>query len=112
MLKAEIIKKYKSLRQFCLKLDIPYSTLSTALDRGIDGMAYGTVLKMCEDLMLSPIDFSPLAEHSSNKNAVMYRQQFQRYIAPLNKKGISRLMGFVDDLLLIPQYTEKEREDT
>ena len=42
ILKAEILKQYKSVRQFAIDMEIPYSTLVTALDRGIEGMAYGT----------------------------------------------------------------------
>ena len=38
------------MRQFAIDLEIPYSTLVTALERGIEGMAYGTVIKMCDKL--------------------------------------------------------------
>ena len=42
ILKTEILTQYKSVRQFAIEMEIPYSTLVTALDRGIEGMAYGT----------------------------------------------------------------------
>ena len=48
ILKAEILKQYKSVRQFAIDMEIPYSTLVTALDRGIEGMAYGTVIRICD----------------------------------------------------------------
>ena len=60
ILKQEILKQYKSVRQFAIEMGIPYSTLVTALDRGIEGMAYGTVIRMCDKLSLNPVDFSPL----------------------------------------------------
>ena len=60
ILKAEILSQYKSVRQFAIEMEIPYSTLVTALDRGIEGMAYGTVIRMCDRLNLNPVDFSPL----------------------------------------------------
>ena len=41
ILKKEILTQYRSLRQFALEMEIPYSTLVTALERGIEGMAYG-----------------------------------------------------------------------
>ncbi|MCR4990944.1 MAG: transcriptional regulator [Lachnospiraceae bacterium] len=107
-LKNEILKKYKSLRQFCIKLDIPYSTLMTALERGIDGMAYGTVMKMCEDLMLNPIDFSVLSRKSTSRNAQLYQHQLQKKILKLNKKGITRLIDTVEDLLEIQKYTTED----
>ena len=56
ILKKEILSQYRSVRQFALEMQIPYSTLVTALERGIDGMAYGTVIKMCNKLNLNPVD--------------------------------------------------------
>ena len=35
ILKAEILKQHKSVRQFVIEMEIPYSTLVTALDREI-----------------------------------------------------------------------------
>ena len=50
ILKKEILRQYRSVRQFAMEMNIPYSTLVTALERGIEGMAYGTVIKMCDKL--------------------------------------------------------------
>ncbi|MCR4788519.1 MAG: transcriptional regulator [Lachnospiraceae bacterium] len=107
ILKAEILKKHKSLRAFCTKLEIPYSTLTTALERGIDGMAYGTVLKMCDELMISPIDFTPYSKKASSKNSLIFQHQLQKKIIKLNRKGIERVLENVEDLLEIPKYTEE-----
>ena len=52
ILKKEILRQYRSVRQFAMEMNIPYSTLVTALERGIEGMAYGTVIKMCDKLSL------------------------------------------------------------
>ena len=35
ILKREILSQYKSVRQFAIDMSIPYSTLVTALDRGV-----------------------------------------------------------------------------
>lgn len=64
ILKAEILKQHKSVRQFAIEMSIPYSTLVTALDRGIEGMAYGTVIRMCDKLNLNPVDFTPINQKS------------------------------------------------
>ena len=37
-LKEAILAQYKSVRQFSGVMGIPYSTLVTALERGVDGM--------------------------------------------------------------------------
>lgn len=52
LIKAEIKKQYKSVRQFSEKSGIPYSTLSNALSKGIGGTSYDTVIKICKLLNL------------------------------------------------------------
>ena len=52
LIKAEIKKQYKSVRQFSEKSGIPYSTLSNALTKGIGGTSYETVIKICKLLGL------------------------------------------------------------
>ena len=47
ILKKEILSQYRSVRQFALEMQIPYSTLVTALERGIDGMAYLSTCRRC-----------------------------------------------------------------
>ena len=47
LLKEAILSQYRSVRRFAAEMNIPYSTLVTALDRGIDGMAYSTVIAIC-----------------------------------------------------------------
>ena len=70
ILRKEILRQYKSVRAFALEMGIPYSTLATALERGVEGMAYGTVMKICEELHLNPVDFSYL-EQDAALGAVM-----------------------------------------
>lgn len=65
ILKREILRQYRSVRQFAMEMGIPYSTLVTALERGIEGMAYGTVIKMCDKLSLNPVDFTSLERDAS-----------------------------------------------
>ena len=45
-----IKEKYKSVRQFSIAADIPYSTIKSGLKAGIGGMAVETVIKMCDVL--------------------------------------------------------------
>ena len=52
LIKSEIKRQYKSVRKFSEASGIPYSTLSNALTKGIDGTSYGTVIKICKLLNL------------------------------------------------------------
>lgn len=55
LIKAEIKKQYKSVRQFSEKSGIPYSTLTNALAKGVGGTSYDTVNKILELLNLKAI---------------------------------------------------------
>lgn len=52
-LKELIINKYGSIRQFAIKIEIPYTTIDSILKRGIDNSNVGNVIKMCKELNLS-----------------------------------------------------------
>ena len=55
LIKSEIKRQYKSVRQFSEKSGIPYSTLSNALSKGIGGTSYDTVVKICDLLNLKQL---------------------------------------------------------
>lgn len=52
-IKELIIEKYGSVRQFALKIDIPYTTIDSILKRGIDNSNVSNVIKMCKALGIS-----------------------------------------------------------
>ena len=52
-----ILDRYKSLRQFALEADIPYSTLMTILSRDMGGASFDVVVKICKKLDLDPMEF-------------------------------------------------------
>ena len=52
-IKKMIIKKYGSVRYFCNKIDVPYSTIDSILKRGIGKANVLNVIKICDALGLS-----------------------------------------------------------
>lgn len=48
--KSEIKRQYKSVRQFAAAMDIPQSTIISALRKGIGGTSFDTVVKICSAL--------------------------------------------------------------
>ncbi|MCI6552165.1 MAG: transcriptional regulator [Lachnospiraceae bacterium] len=107
ILKQEILSQYKSVRQFALEMQIPYSTLVTALDRGIEGMAYGTVIKMCDKLNLNPVDFSSLEKGATLGEKILENRVMQYYIK-LNKAGRKKVLELMDDYIQLEKYQLKE----
>jgi len=51
-----ILDRFISLRQFAKAADIPYSSLTTLLERGIGGASFDTVIRICRVLKLDPFD--------------------------------------------------------
>ncbi|MBQ8094961.1 MAG: hypothetical protein IJ242_15525 [Clostridia bacterium] len=46
----EIRRQFKSVRNFSTEMDIPYSTLSNMLTRGIKGVGYSTIERILSEL--------------------------------------------------------------
>lgn len=109
ILKKEILKQYRSVRQFALEMGIPYSTLVTALERGIEGMAYGTVIKMCDKLSLNPVDFSSL-ERDTSLGAQLLENRVMQYYVKLNQTGRDKVLELMDDLVQIDKYRQKNKK--
>jgi hypothetical protein len=105
ILKAEILKQYKSVRQFAIDMEIPYSTLVTALDRGIEGMAYGTVIRICDKLSLNPVDFSSLEKGEVLGEKLLENRVMQYYIQ-LNKRGRKKILEMMEDYVQLDKYKE------
>lgn len=106
ILKAEILKQYKSVRQFAIEMELPYSTLVTALDRGIEGMAYGTVIRICDKLSLNPVDFSSL-EKGEDLGQKLLENRVMQYYVHLNKKGRKKVLEMMEDMVQLDKYKEE-----
>lgn len=109
ILKKEILRQYRSIRQFAMEMNIPYSTLVTALERGIEGMAYGTVIKMCDKLSLNPVDFSSL-ERDASLGAQLLENRVMQYYVKLNQNGRDKVLGLMDDFVQIDKYKAKGKK--
>lgn len=55
-LRNRILDAYVSLRQFSIEADIPYSTLTTMLARGIGGASFDMVIRICRKLGIDPCE--------------------------------------------------------
>lgn len=105
LLKKEILTQYKSVRQFSLDMRIPYSTLVTALDRGIEGMAYGTVIAICEKLSLNPVTFQPL-DNVSLSQTLLENRVMCNYMK-MNSEGREKFLELMEDFATIKKYKGK-----
>lgn len=52
-LKEMILSKYKSVREFSLLIDMPYSTLDSIFKRGIGNASVSNIIRICKALNIS-----------------------------------------------------------
>jgi len=50
LIKSEIKRQFKSVRRFSAEVNIPQSTIISALRKGISGTAFDSVIKICNAL--------------------------------------------------------------
>lgn len=111
-IKNEIRAQYRSVRKFSIAVDIPQSTIVSALHNGIGGTSYSTVLKICRKLSINLYEYSPLynTSHKGMSLISAYSQLDEkgRYVIDtLLDIELERCGGkSYDDLL------KQERDDT
>lgn len=52
-LKELILTRYNSIREFSIDIDIPYTTLSSIFQRGIENSNVSNIIKICKALNIS-----------------------------------------------------------
>jgi len=57
MISSEIKKQYKSVRKFSQEINIPQTTLASALKNGVSGTAYETIIKICKALDIQLVNY-------------------------------------------------------
>ena len=54
LIKKEIKRQYRSVRQFSMAIGVPQSTIVTALQKGIGGTSFSTIVSICKTLGIKP----------------------------------------------------------
>ncbi|MBQ7487120.1 MAG: hypothetical protein IJT77_06480 [Clostridia bacterium] len=89
-IKKGIKSHYQSLRRFADESDIPYSTLTNCLSKGISGTAYSTVAKICNMLDIKQDSDTDL-EAFDGKYSELYRK-----LTTLDRMGIHTIETILD----------------
>ena len=55
LIKTEIKKQFRSVRQFSMYIGVPQSTIVTALQKGIGGTSFETIMHICKVLDIKPV---------------------------------------------------------
>lgn len=107
-LKELILKEYGSIREFSKFVNIPSTTLTSALDKGIGGMAVDRIIKICEALNIDIKTFEPINDSNvtylHSKKETILLEHYNK----LNEKGKDEAIKRVSELTEINKYTELE----
>jgi len=104
-LKHIILSKYNSIREFAKITEIPSTTLTSALDKGVGGMAVDRIIKICEVLNIDIRTFEPInnsLDNNLSKEETILLENYNK----LNKLGKDKLIEYSNDLTETPKYIE------
>lgn len=108
MNKTEIVKELiqktgLNLKAFSQKADLPYSTLRSMLERGVENASVNNVIKVCSTLNISIESLYEMAENDKNtlsKKETTLLENFNK----LNDLGKDKLIEYSYDLIETPKY--------
>lgn len=106
-LKHIILSKYSSIREFSKIVEIPSTTLTSALDKGIGGMAIDRIIKICDTLNIDVKTFEPINNEAEN----LYTTEEQLHIndlRKLNNSGKEKVIIYTKDLLDNPKFINND----
>ena len=95
-LKHIILSKYNSVREFSKVVEIPSTTLSSALDKGIGGMAVDRIIKICDVLNIDIKTFEPLEIISQNNNISQEETTLLENYNKSNDEGKKMILSYSD----------------
>ena len=90
MIKKEMMRQYGTVAAFSRASGIPYMTCSNAIKRGIDSMAYGTVIQICNILGI---------KQTMEDDVVIFNRDFHDIytkLTQLDKKGVHTVVTLLN----------------
>ncbi|WP_313345939.1 helix-turn-helix transcriptional regulator [Sedimentibacter sp.] len=106
-LKNAILEQYKSIREFSKVVDIPNSTIVSAIDNGIRGMAVDKVIRICEALNL---DVKTFDKTPVSRDIITDQENFMLSIFnKLNELGQQEANKRIEELTYIDKYKKTDK---
>ena len=112
-LKDLILSKYKSLREFARKIEMPYSTFDTILKRGVGNANILNILKICNELNISADKLATgTLEYKKNQESNNFNLSMEETLVIKNfKKLDTEDKGKVIDYTVLLSSQDKYKEE-
>lgn len=96
VLKKEILRQYPSVRAFAKECGVAHGTIVSALNNGIEGMAWGKVKMMCDCLHIDCGSFEPVRK--SGKLSEQEKRVLS-YYSKLSERGQEKALEYMQDIM-------------
>ena len=109
-LKSEIKRQFGTIRAFTTELGISYSTLDSALKRGIANAGVSTMIRVFQALHLDIENIARGDLFFSDKKEIAPSDPDEALLSMfhlLNEEGQEKLLGYADDLVQSEKYIKK-----
>lgn len=100
-LRGIILSRYKSIREFAKIANIPNSTIVSALDRGIGGIAVEKMIVICDLLEIDIKTLEPVAPYSLSQTDITLFEKLKK----LDDTDKYKVIGYIDATLNQTKYT-------
>ncbi len=115
-LKKIIIDKYGSLKKFCEKIDMPWTTLDSILKRGVTNSNITNVMKITRELQVDTeslasgliVNSQSIKEVTIKKNLTTLMPKILEYYEQLNDTGKHVATERVKELTEVARYVMEE----
>lgn len=102
-LKEYMLTKYKSIREFAINIDMPYSTIDSIFKRGIANASVTNINKICKSLnisadMLAEGEIQPATNKKTLDIPESDIEIIQKFLQ-LNERNKIKIEGKIDDYL-------------
>lgn len=101
LLRREIKKQYRTVREFSIDVEIPYATVEMILQSDVGQFPYDLVLAMVRKLGIDPYSFLPddiTINHEIGQNLVL------REFVKLNNTGRRKILELMKDYSQLEKY--------
>ena len=97
-IKEKIRENGYSIKDFANKINMPYTTLLSIVNKSVGGASLDNIIKICNGLEISIELLNPNIQHKNNAFLYQYNT--------LNETGKAKADEYIEDLADNPKYTQ------
>lgn len=114
-LKGLILSRYKSVRDFAISINMPYSTIDSIFKRGVSNASITNIIKICKALSISADDLargSIVSRFASSPNSLSKEEtRLLELFRTFNAEGQEKVLSYICDLESTGRYKKANSDE-